>query len=115
MEMSLHMRLHRELCRLKAWAFQEKHARKAEAIRADVQRAFTEHPSQTGETYFQHLWFTLGMALRLVSCAAVLLTHGLLPFLFTRTASAHIEAIYAIMKGRIPKARRDEIDIQRDI
>lgn len=66
-------------------------------------KLFTEHPHATGETYAQHLRFTLRIALRLLFCGFILIIHGLFPFLFTRTTSKRVEVIYAIMKTRIPK------------
>ncbi len=81
----------------------------------DVSRAFTEHPLATGESYWQHLWFTICMAARFVYTTVVLVLHGLLPFLLTKAASREIERIYAIMKARIPKARREQIDLDYSV
>ena len=88
----------------------EEHRQQARELRNQARRAFTEHPEETGETYLQHLWFTLGMSLRFFVTMLVILIHGIFPFLLTRTASIHIEKIYQIMKSRIPKSRRDVID-----
>jgi len=93
-----------------AWLFQPRHRDAAQRVRAQAYAAFTTHPHEAGETYLQHLWFTLRMAARFMVACAVLLIHGLIPCLFTHAASAQIEAMYRIMKTRIPKARRDEID-----
>jgi len=76
---------------------------------------FTVHPAQTQETYLQHLWFTAKMSVRFAALSVILLTHGILPFTFTRTASAQIERVYGIMRSRIPKARRDAIDSEYEI
>lgn len=83
--------------------------------RTECQLAFTEHPRLTGETYWQHLWFTLTMSARFIYVTVVLSIHGLFPFLLTRAASHQIEVVYAIMKTRIPKARRDEIDLDYSV
>lgn len=93
----------------------EDHKRKAAELREEVNRAFTEHPAMTGETYFQHLWFTIRMAGRFVYTTTVLLIHGIFPFLLTKAASLEIEKIYGIMKRRIPKNRRDEIDMDYQV
>lgn len=66
--------------------------------------AFTSHPAEVGESYLSHLWFTLKTACLLAGCAVVLVIHGLLPFLFVRTASSAIERLWDCMKGRIPPA-----------
>lgn len=84
---------------------------KAKQILSDVEKAFTEHPELTGETYLQHLWFTVKMGLRFVMVAIVLILHGIFPFIFVKTASKQIEIIYGIMKSRIPKKRREELDL----
>jgi hypothetical protein len=64
-------------------------------------RSFKEHPAEAGETYGQHLWFTLCMSLRLIAVAISLFIHGLLPFLFRRTASSQSQEIHRIFQIRI--------------
>lgn len=97
------------------WVTRAEHRAKARAMRDDVVTAFTSHPKATGETYLEHLWFTSKMAARFFYAMAVLLIHGLFPFLLVRAASSQIEIIYGIMKMRIPKARRDVIDIDYSV
>lgn len=67
---------------------------------AKLRTMFVKHPAETGESYLEHLWFTIGMSSRFVVVGALLLTHGIFPFLFTRTASGRIEKIYSVMKER---------------
>lgn len=67
-----------------------------------VARAFTEHPKDIGENYFQHLAFTLRMTLRFIAVSIIMMIHGLLPFLFQRTGSEQIQKIYERMKTRTP-------------
>jgi hypothetical protein len=93
----------------------QEHQQKARELAADVERAFTEHPHDTGETYLQHLWFTVKMAARLLFTTVVLTIHGLLPFVLVKTASTQIERVYRIMRGRVPKARRDAIDVDYQV
>lgn len=99
----------------RAWVMQEEHQKKAKEIKEKVEKAFTEHPHQTGETYWEHLKFTTTMTSRLAYTSFVLFVHGLFPFLFTREASIQIEKAYGIMKSRIPKQRLEEIDLTWDI
>lgn len=94
---------------LKTWLLKDSNRKRAEIFRQQVDKAFLEHPREAGETYLQHLWFTLKMTLRLAYSAVVLLIHGICPILFTRTASSQMETIYAIMRSRIPEKRREEI------
>ncbi len=92
------------------WITREEHKARARELREEINRAFTEHPSDTGETYLEHLWFTAKMAGRFLYAVTVLVIHGLFPFLLTRAASKQIEIIYGIMKTRIPKSRLDMLD-----
>lgn len=109
--MKLPLLLIRTMCRrFLAWLTRAEHRDRAKQLRAEINRAFTEHPHDTGETYWQHLWFTSTMAARIFYAQLVLMIHGLFPFLLTRTASSQIEIIYRIMKTRIPKSRRDMLD-----
>ncbi|MBX9726828.1 MAG: hypothetical protein K2X09_06145 [Rickettsiales bacterium] len=97
------------------WVTRAEHRAKARAMRDDVVTAFTAHPKATGETYLEHLWFTLTMAARFLYIALVVVIHGLFPFLLPRTGSKQIEHVYRIIKARIPKARRDAIDIDYSV
>ena len=63
-------------------------------------RPFTDHPAEAGETYFEHLRFTLMMSSRLIYTTLALLLHGLFPFLCTHTASKQITRIWDIVKAR---------------
>lgn len=80
------------------------------SLKQHCREAFIEHPHATGETYREHLWFTATMAARFFFTGFVIITHGLFPFLWKTKGSEQIEKVYMIMKGRIPKARRQEID-----
>jgi uncharacterized NAD(P)/FAD-binding protein YdhS len=98
---------------LKSWLnrlWRDEHSARARQLAQDVEKAFTEHPEMTGETYLQHLWFTSKMAGRFAYTSFVIVVHGLFPFIFVKTASTQIEQIYRIMKSRIPQQRREEID-----
>lgn len=72
----------------------------AAVMLANLKKTFTAHPAEGGETYLQHLWFTVGMSSRFLLVSGVLMTHGLFPFLMTKTGSRMIENIYNIMKSR---------------
>ncbi len=98
-----------------AWLTRDEHKKKAVEIRDQVEKAFTEHPHATGETYLEHLWFTVKMTGRLFYSAIVLLIHGIFPFLLMREASSQLEKIYLIMKSRISPSRRTIIDIDHSI
>lgn len=97
-----------------AWATREEHRARARQLRDEVNRAFTEHPHEAGETYWTHLGFTTRMSARFLYTTCVIMMHGLFPFLLIRAASDATEETYRIMKSRIPKARRDAIDSADD-
>jgi hypothetical protein len=85
--------------------YKEKIQEAAQKIGSALNEAFTGHPKATGETYLEHLWFTLRMSGRMLWAGIAILTHGIFPFLFTKTGSHEIEALYAIMKNRIPASK----------
>lgn len=97
------------------WVLREEHQHKARELKQQFEKAFTQHPHETGETYLEHLTFTVKMTSRLLYTSAVLFTHGVFPFLFMKTASRQIEKLYSIMKSRIPKQRLEEIDLNWEI
>ncbi|MBY0354850.1 MAG: hypothetical protein K2Q12_03870 [Rickettsiales bacterium] len=66
-----------------------------------VRNLFSSHPAETGETYAQHLIFTIKMGVRILTCGVLLLVHGALPFTFRRTVSAQIKKIYRILDARV--------------
>jgi Family of unknown function (DUF6356) len=53
-------------------------------------RAFTEHPSSVGESYFEHLLRAVSFGTRMMLAGIACLVHGVLPFLFVRTGSRAI-------------------------
>lgn len=98
-----------EIKAAKDWLLQEKHKERAKSLKGEVEKLFTEHPHETGETYGQHLLFTIKMGSRIIACGTAILVHGLLPFTFKRTTSRQIEEIYMILRRRIPLKRREEL------
>lgn len=96
------------------WLLRAEHRQKAQELKEQARKAFTEHPEETGESYLEHLWFTTKMSLRFIYTTVVLIIHGVFPFLLTRAASSQIEVVYRIMKSRIPQSRREVIDADPD-
>lgn len=56
---------------------------------------FTEHPKSVNETYYQHLWFSLTSAIRLIFAGIAAIVHAFFPFLFISTASKIVAKIVA--------------------
>lgn len=81
---------------------------KIKYLQDQIEHHFTEHPKQTGESYLEHLWFTIRMTLRMVYTSIALFLHGVFPFIFVRTASTQMEKMYLIMLTRKPKAKPED-------
>ena len=62
-----------------------------------VQSFFTEHPASVGETYADHMRSAFGFALPLLGASLACMIHGVLPFLFTSTASRTVTQLYERM------------------
>jgi hypothetical protein len=63
-------------------------------------RAFLSHPHAVNESYGRHLWFTVRIACYLLLTSAIIVAHGLLPFLFDNTGSRRIAALHARFTAR---------------
>jgi hypothetical protein len=79
------------------------------SIKQTLIAAFTEHPRQAGETYWQHLVFTVGMAARLLVICVLLTIHGILPFTLTHAASARMRKCQQILADRAARTGFDEL------
>jgi hypothetical protein len=62
---------------------------------SDRDNPFTAHPHAVGESYVQHFGAAFGYAIRLFAAGGAALVHAFLPFLFEKTASNSIKAMYA--------------------
>lgn len=82
-----------------------------EQTRRNIIRLFVTHPHETGETYWQHLYFTLGMSSRFLYCWLALFIHGIFPFWFTRTGSSQIEKMHSIMQERVQRPKPPTLDL----
>lgn len=61
---------------------------------------FTRHLHDANESYLAHLGFTVRFAATLIVIAAIALIHGLMPFLFTHTASTMLGKLMDEAKAR---------------
>lgn len=76
----------------------------ADPLRTLLDKAFLEHPRQNGESYGQHILFTWKSGIQLLIAAICLLIHGLIPGLFTRTASTKVKELNALFEERQNKS-----------
>ena len=63
-------------------------------------KLFTDHPTAVGETYLEHFGVASRYAGRLFAAGFCALMHAFFPFLFEKTASNAIKAMYANMTKR---------------
>jgi hypothetical protein len=61
---------------------------------------FTAHPRAVGESYPEHFGVAMRYSLRLLGASGAALVHAFLPFMFEKTASTAIKAMYADMTRR---------------
>lgn len=60
----------------------------------------TKHLYDANENYFEHLGFTIKFATTLIVVAIIALIHGLMPFVFTHTASTKLCKLMDEAKAR---------------
>ena len=72
-----------------------------------IDRVFLEHPRSVEEGYFEHMGMAFSFGGRMILCGFAALIHGLVPALFTNTASAKVEELYDFLcRHRNRKAAR---------
>ncbi len=62
-----------------------------------MKKLFTDHPASVGENYLEHLIAAMSFSFALLIAALVCLVHALLPFLFVKTGSQRVIALYEKM------------------
>jgi hypothetical protein len=68
-----------------------------------LNKFLNKHLEEADENYFQHFKFTAIMSFQIFLTALILLIHGFLPFLFTRTTSKRLKRIDEIFQERVRK------------
>jgi hypothetical protein len=62
---------------------------------------FTRHPSEVGESYFEHMGVASRVGLQMAGGAFACFVHAVFPFLFVSTAGRTIERLYRQMHKRV--------------
>jgi hypothetical protein len=62
--------------------------------------AFTDHPKEVGEGYFEHMWFALRFAGTLGLAGGAALIHAIFPFACKKTASQIIFRLHDRLTNR---------------
>lgn len=70
-----------------------------------IRNIFCQHPNTVGETYFVHMFYCMKTALLFILYSLIICIHGLIPALFTTTASSCIEKLYNSLHLRREKAK----------
>ena len=63
-------------------------------------RLFLDHPRSVNESYFEHLLFAGGFAVRLMGAGLAALIHALIPCLFEKTAGNMIMRMHSKISSR---------------
>lgn len=63
-------------------------------------RLFLDHPRSVDESYFEHLLFAGGFAVRLIGAGLAALIHALIPCLFEKTAGNMIVRMHSKISNR---------------
>jgi len=73
---------------------------------------FTEHPSEVGESYWEHLKVASGLSAKLAACAAAQLVHAVFPF-FKPPFGLDVCSMSDYLQNKQPEMRKnckDEAD-----
>jgi hypothetical protein len=62
---------------------------------------FTDHPTEIGESYGQHLIHAGASGFRLVGSGLACLVHAVFPFLFVHTASETVKSMHRGIAKRV--------------
>ena len=68
---------------------------------------FTQHPSDVGETYGEHLVHASSFGFRMILGGMACVLHGIFPFLFVKTGSRQISSLHDRMvlnRTKLPSA-----------
>lgn len=68
----------------------------------------TRHLDEIGESYIEHLLFTLKIGSLMLTAALAIITHGLMPFLFETTGSDMIAHINKLLSDRRAQLKKPE-------
>ena len=60
-----------------------------------ISKQCREHLKEVNETALQHMWHSLGVAIKLQLLVPVVIVHAIAPRFFTKTASNTMKAILA--------------------
>jgi hypothetical protein len=69
-----------------------------------LQKLFTEHPNESGESYFTHAGFAFGVGLELALICLIVLTHAILPMCFKRTGGQRLLRLMEKLQARSVRA-----------
>src|ERR1700761_6349228 len=76
---------------------------------ASFHKIFSDHPNSVGETYLEHARHALSFGCVMLVGSLACFTHGVFPWLHTRTGSETVTRLYDRMVINRRKSRADEM------
>lgn len=68
---------------------------------SDMANPFTDHPTEVGESYPEHLRHAGGVGLVLIGAGLACVVHAVLPFVFVNTGSRTIKRLHGGLTKRV--------------
>ena len=59
-----------------------------------MKNIFTDHPNLVGESYFQHMFFAIKVALKLILMGFAAIFHAIFPFVLKTYVSSNIKKLH---------------------
>ncbi len=72
-----------------------------------MRNIFTEHPRSIGETYHGHAYFAACTGAQMIWAGLACIIHGVLPFVFSNTASQTVNALHESFENRIMSSDKE--------
>ena len=75
-------------------------------------KLFIEHPSEVGETYFEHFRAAGSFGLRMIGGGIACVVHAIVPGLFVTTGSGTVNRLYQQMVAKRAAKRAANIEMR---
>ena len=75
-------------------------------------KLFTEHPSEVGETYFEHFQAAGSFGIRMIGGGIACVVHAIVPGLFITTGSGTVNRLYQQMVAKRAAKREANIEMR---
>lgn len=75
-------------------------------------KLFTEHPTEVGETYWEHLHAAGTFGVKMIAGGAACVVHAVVPGLFVTTGSGTVNRLYQQMVAKRAAKREANIEMR---